>query len=253
MESHSTHYATQSYMNDLIYYCQSSVTMMKGNKPICVMDTDTLLFSFKLDCPPNRVIDRLDRQFDLFFPHKVKEEYENKVRQGVLGDYDDFIPDINLFLKRKSSQKRLVEERKYSHCLKYLQRFFNLMGMQERYNKLGDGEKHCVALGLFMSRIRKDCVIVATDDFGAREAGIDLFVCKQFIGMVRPLLGAMVFVYCVSTDIPEWRMRTLVKEYFDLNPPTHVGMRNFKEKILKEIELCCRRQNYDECKLSCLA
>lgn len=226
--------------------------MISASKPICIMDTDTLLFSFRLDFPPDRVINRIDRQFDLFFPCKVKEEYQNKLRKGLLRDYEDIVPDINLFFSRKNDENKLQDEKVYSHCLKYLQRFFNLMKMQEEFRKLEDGEKHCVALGLHMSRLMKDYVIIATDDFPARKSGVDLFVCRQFVGLVRSLLGTMVFVYCVNTDISELRMRTLVDAYFTLNPPKHDETRIFKETILKDIELCCRRQSFDDCKLSCL-
>jgi hypothetical protein len=216
------------------------------------MDTDSLLFSFKLDCPPARVIDRLDRQFDLFFPYKVKEEYDKKLRKGQLQEYDDLIPDINLFFERKSRENRIKEEKVYLHCLKYLGKYFGAVGKQKEYYSLGDGEKHCTALGLYISRVTRDCVVIATDDFGAREAGIDLFVCGQFVGLVHSLLGTMMFVYCVNTDIAEARMLGLATDYFHLNPPRHANMREFKERISKAIKLCCRGFNYDHCRVSCL-
>jgi len=226
--------------------------MTNFSRPVCILDTDTLLFSFKLDCPPNKVIHRLDQQFELLFPHKVQEEYENKRRQGTLREYDDVISDINLFLKKKNDQKKVIEEHVYWHCLKHLKRFFNKMKMQKQYHTLGEGEKHCAALGLYMSRLTRDCVIVVTDDFGARKAGIDLFVYRQFVGLVRSLLSTMVFVYCVNTNIPDSRMLGLVNDYFNLNPPHQIGMQNFKDIILENIGLCCRRQSYIDCKFSCL-
>jgi hypothetical protein len=211
-----------------------------------------LLFSFNVECPPKHAIDRIDKQFDVFFPSKVLEEYRTRLAKGQLKRYEDVRPDIDLFFLQKKKTGKLIDERIYVHCLEYVKRFFSLTGKQKEYYALDEGEKHCVALGLYLSRRTKGCVLVLTDDFRAREAGIDLFVCRQCLGLVRSFLGAMVFIYCVNKDIPEWRILTIVNEYFALNPPKRASMVDFKEKILGDIKLCCKRQNFDRCSLSCL-
>lgn len=217
-----------------------------------IMDTDTLLFSFSLECPPKRVIDRIAQQFDLFFPDKVFQEYRSQLSKGQLERYDSVRSDIDLYFTRKRKEGKLVEETKYAYCLEYVQRFFCMIGKQKEYESLGEGEKHCIALGLYLSHKMKTCIVVLTDDFGAREAGIDFFACKTCLGSVHSLLGAMVFIYCISKDIPELHMRTLVNDYFSLNPAKRANTQRFREKIIHDIKLCCRRQNLDKCGLSCL-
>jgi len=226
--------------------------MIEMSKSVCIMDTDSLLFSFRLDCPPKRVIDRVDHQFDLFFPYEVLEEYKNRVRKGQLKSYDYVKSDIDLFFARKIKEDKVVKEEIYSHCLKYLHRWFNLIGMQNEYYTLGEGEKHCIALGLHMSRKDKKCLIIMTDDFEARNAGIDLFAYRQRMGLVSSLLGTMVFIYFVNRDISGLYMLGLVNDYFTLNTPKSAFMRDFKKKILEDIKWSCKMQSSLRCKLSCL-
>ena len=228
------------------------LTVRKANKSICIMDTDSLLFSFRLDCPPRWVIDRFDKQFDLYFPRKVVEEYKDNFRKGRLKGYDSVKADIDLFLDRKMKIGRVVDEKVYSVCLKYLKRWFSLIGKQKEYYSLGEGEKHCVALGLYMSRRHKECLIVMTDDFRARNAGIDLFICRQRTGMISSLLTGMLFIYFINTDISGIHMRGLVNDYFNLNPPSSPNVLTFKHKILEDIKFSCREQYFHECGLSCL-
>lgn len=224
----------------------------EAGRSVCIMDTDSLLFSFRLDCPPTRVIDRVDQAFDLFFPKKVYEEYTGKRLKGKLRSYEPVRSDIDLFFEQKKRKDRIIEEKIYSHCLKSLQRWFDSIGRHREYCTLGDGEKHCIALGLYLSRRNKNCLFVMTDDFDAIDAGIDVFACRQQLGLVRSLLGTMVFIYLTSRDITETRMRGLVNDYFDLNKPKSANICAFREKILEDIKRSCRVQSYQKCKLSCL-
>jgi hypothetical protein len=216
------------------------------------MDTDSLLFSFRLDCPPRRVIDRFDKQFELLFPRKVVEEYENNLRSGRLKSYDSVKSDIDLFLDQKIKAGKVVDERVYSNCLKYVKRWFSLIGKQKEYNSLGEGERHCIALGLYMSHRNKKCLVVMTDDLPARDAGIDLFVCRQHIGLISSLLTTMLFIYFVNTDLSDLYIRGLVNDYFNLNPPKSPNVLSFRDNILEDIKFSCREQHFRKCGLSCL-
>jgi hypothetical protein len=228
------------------------LTVAKVCRALCIMDTDSLLFSFKLECPPKGVIDRFDKQFDLFFPRKVVQEYRGGIRSGKLKNYDDVKSDIDLFIDQKDRAGRIVDDAIYSDCLKYVKRWFDLTGKQEIFYTLGDGEKHCVALGLHMSRKNKKCLVVMTDDFRARNAGVDVFVDKQQIGLISSLLTGMLFVFFVSTDLSGSYMRGLVNDYFDLNKPKTQNMRNLKDEILDDIKFSCKEQHFRDCGLSCL-
>lgn len=216
------------------------------------MDTDSLLFSFRLDCTPKLVIDRVNQSFDLFFPYKVYEEYKSKFIKGQLKGYDYVKSDIDLFFQRKTKEDRVIPEEVYSHCLEYVHRWFNLIKKQEQYYTLDEGEKHCIALGLYLSRRNRNCLIVMTDDFRARDAGIDLFARRQQLGLVRSLLGTMVFVYFTNRDVTEQHMRHLISDYFNLTKPKSAGMRNFRKKILDDINWSCRMQSSHKCRLSCM-
>lgn len=220
-----------------------------SDKIVCVMDTDSLLFSFKLDCFPKRVIKRFDEHFNLFFPRKVFEEYKVSSRDKT---YDDVRLDMDLFLKQKEEKNRIIEKEVYSHCVGYVERFFNLLEKQKEYHSLGEGEKHAAALGIYMSHRMRRCLVVMTDDFRAREAGIDFLVSSNHVGLLDSLLGAMTFIYCVSTDISQEKMQILVNDYFELNPPKHESMVRFKERILKDVNCCCRTQSRKSCSLGCL-
>lgn len=226
--------------------------MAEVSRSICIMDTGSLLFSFRLDCPPRLVIDRVDQAFDLFFPYKVYKEYKGKLIKGQLKSYDSVRPDIDLFFRRKIKEDRIIQEKVYFYCLKYVHRWFNLIGKQEEYYTLGEGEKHCIALGLHLSRRNRKCLIVMTDDFNARDAGIDVFACRQQLGLVRSLLGTMVFIYFTNRDITELYIRGLVNDYFNLNRPKSTSMLSFRKKIIEDIKWSCRRQSYQKCRLSCL-
>ena len=224
------------------------------DKSICIMDTDSLLFSFGLRCPPRRVINRFDQRFDLFFPRKVVEEYREIFMKGQLEKYDcaPVKSDIDLFIERKENEDRVIEEDDYRNCLKYVKRWFNLAGRQSEYHNLGDGEKHCIALGLYMNRGNKKYLMVMTDDFRAIDAGVGLFVYKQRIGLMCSLLSAMLFIYSVSSDLSSLYMYGLVNDYFDLNRPKKQNIIDFRESILKDIKWSCRGQFYEICGLSCL-
>lgn len=221
-------------------------------RSICIMDTDSLLFSFRLDCPPTRVIDRVNQAFDLFFPQKVCEEYKRRLLEGKLKSYDAVTPDIDLFFQQKRRENRIIKEDVYSHCLESVKRWFNLIKWQKEYYALGEGEKHCIALGLYLSRRNKNNLIVMTDDLDARDAGIDVFASRQQLGLVRSLLGTMVFIYFTNRDITEPRIRGLINEYFNLNKPRTPRMLSFRKKIKEDLKWSCRAQSYQKCRLSCL-
>jgi len=196
----------------------------------------------------------LDKQFDLFLPEKVFQEYLGKLSKGQLEGYDDVRPFIDLYFKRKRTEGKLIEEKTYTECLKYVKRFFFLIGKQKKYRALGEGEIHCIALGLYLSRKIKRGVFVLSDDFGAIDAGIDTFVYKTCFGSVRSLLEAMVFLYCISRDIPVLRMYNLVKDYFVLNEPKSLHMQDFQKEIIEDITRSCRRRQKNwQCSLPCLA
>lgn len=226
--------------------------MIEVCKPICIMDTDSLLFSFKLECPPVRAIDRISRHFDLYFPYKVLEESKNNIKGQNGRIYDDIKFDIDLFFKQKMKEGRVYTEDAYSSCLKHVHRWFNLIGEQEKYHILGDGEKHCVALGLYLSRVKKENLIVMTDDFRAINAGFDIFVAGQRIGLISPLIGTMLFIYFINKDISEVRIRGIVNDYFKMNHPKHFDFKQYRMEILKDIKLSCRVQSFDDCKIHCL-
>lgn len=227
--------------------------MTKGCKPICIMDTDSLLFSFKLECPPVRAINRISRHFDLFFPYKVLEESKNNIKGKNGRIYDDVKFNIDLFFKRKIKENRVFTEDVYSNCLKHIHRWFNLIEEEEKYYTLGDGEKHCVALGLYLSRIKKESLIVITDDFRAINAGFANFVAGQRVGLISSLIGTMLFIYFINKDISELRIRGIVNDYFMMNRPEHFDFEQYKMGILKDIKLSCRVQSFDDCKIHCLA
>lgn len=217
------------------------------------MDTDSLLISFRLNCPPpRRVIDSLDRRFDLFFPRKVLDEYHKDFIEGQLKEYYSVKSDIDLFIGRKEREDKVIAEDDYQNCLEYVKRWFNLVERQGEYYTLGEGEKHCIALGLYMNRGNKKHLIVMTDDFRARDAGVDLFVHRQRMGLTCSLLSAMLFIYSVSTDLSSLHMRSLVSDYFNLNPPKKQNIINFRENILRDIKWSCKKQFFEKCKLSCL-
>ena len=226
--------------------------MIEGCKPVCIMDTDSLLFSFKLNCPPKWAIDRINQQFDLFFPYKVFEEYKNDFAEGRLSAYDDVRLDIDLFFKRKMNNDRVITQEVYSNCLKFVKRWFNLKGKQLEYSNLGEGEKHCVALGLHLSRIKKEGLIVMTDDFRAINAGFDRFVIKQRVGLIHSLLGIMLFIYFVNRDISSSGILGIVNDYFHINQAKHYDFEQFKQEILEDLKHSCREQNFYNCGLSCL-
>ena len=226
--------------------------MTQGDKPICIMDTDTLLFSFKLDLLPMRAIDRVNQRFDLVFPYKVFEEYKNQCKRGLARDYESVRSDIDLFFEERKRKDKIIEERLYSHCLKYLHRWFNLVGMQRTYYELNEGERHCIALSLYMSRQKKKRLFVITDDFDARDAGIDLFICRQRIGLVYSLPGVMILTYLSTKDVTKQHLLGFMTDYFNLTPPRSVGLRELRRRFLEEIELSCREQSFDKCGLVCM-
>jgi len=216
---------------------------------ICIMDTNSLLFSFKLDLLPMRAIERVNQRFDLVVPHKVFEEYKNLSRRRK--DYELVRSDIDRFFGELKRKGKIIEEKVYSHCLNYVHEWFNLTGMQRLFDTLGEGEKHCIALGLYMSRQRKECLFMITDDFDARE-GIDFFFCRQRIGLVYSLPGVMILTYLSNRDVSTQRILGFINDYFNLNPPKKVDMRELKSRFLEEIDMSCRKKSFDECGLICI-
>jgi hypothetical protein len=226
---------------------------MTLNRPFAVIDTDTLLYSFKLQCPPTkRVIEKIDSQFEIYLPEKVFEEYKNKLSKGQLADYDDIRAFIDVFFKKKRQESKLIGESEYFDCLTYVRRYYCLKGKQREFEKLGQGEIHCIALGLSLSRKIKNAVFVFSDDFKAIDAGMGLFVYTTCFSSIRPLLEAMVFTFSVSNDIPELMLRNLVKEYFTINNPKKAKMIEYQNSILEIIGLSCRAQKNCS-KISCQA
>jgi len=216
------------------------------------MDTDSLLFSFKLNLYPERVIDRLKDRFDLVLPYKVFEEYNNKVKKGMLKEYDIIKSDIDIFFKQMMKDGKIYDYKKYSYCLKYIKRWFNLMGLQKQFHKIDDGEKHCIALGLFLSRYNKKCLFVITDDFEAIKAGIETFVKKQKIGLVYSIPDIMIWTYLVDKRVSRSHIRGFINDYFNLNVLKSKYFYQLKDELVKEIEWSCRVQLFDECKLCCI-
>jgi len=225
---------------------------MFGKKKICILDTNSLLFSFKLDVRPERAIDKIIRRFNLAIPEKILEEYTSKAKKGLLKEYDNIKQDIDLFFRRMKSEGRIFETRNYFHCLKYTERWFNLMGKQEEYkNKIDEGEKHCIALGLFLSRKNEKCLYIVTDDFDAVDAGIRLFVERQKIGLVFSLPELMTMNYLIDRGVLELNIKSFISDYFNLNKMRSDKFSNLKTELFEEIDYSCKKQFYHNCNICC--
>jgi hypothetical protein len=225
---------------------------MSGNKQICIVDTDSLLFAFRLELRPEKAIQKISRRFDLIIPEKVVEEYADKTKRRLLREYDDVKQDIDLFLERRKDDGKIVKNDVYSHCLQYAERWFNLVGKQEEYkNKIDEGERHCMALGLFLSRKNEQCLYLVTDDFTAIDAGIRLFVKKQRIGLVYSLPELIILNYLLDRGIPELNVRAFINDYFIFNKPQSAEFLDLKTKFLEEIEMSCRKQFSSSCNICC--
>lgn len=217
------------------------------------MDTCSLLFSFKTELSSKLVIKRLDDRFNLVFPSKVVDEYLNDFREGRLSEYKDIEPDLRLFMKKKRDEGKIISENEYSICLDYVERWFNLLKMQKKFRDLGDGEKHCIALALYWSRHTRQPLLLISDDYKARVNCVDYFVCKQRIGLVDSIPGLMISIYSTQKEIAEINVRASINTYFNLFKERKIYFDTLRKKYFEELDLSCRIQNLDSCRLKCLA
>ena len=226
--------------------------MTADNRISCILDTSSLIFSFKTELSSKLVIKRLDDRFNLIFPSKVVDEYSNQFKKRKFSEYKDIEPDLRLFIEKKRNEGKIIGENEYSDCLDYVKRWFNLLKMEENFWSLGDGEKHCIALALYWSRRTRQPLLLISDDYKARADCVDYFICKQRIGSVDSIPGLIILIYSIQKEIPELNVRASINTYFNLFKDKTIYFDNLRKEFIKELNLSCRAQNFESCKLKCL-
>lgn len=216
------------------------------------MDTDSLIFSFKLDLLPFKVIERLESQYHVILPSKVTEEYRAKSRtQPTYEQFEDIRPDVELFLRRKIDAREVISEETYGKCIEHIKKWYILSGRQKEFHRLGEGEKHCLALGLYWNRKYKTPLFIITDDFRAVRSGLCRFVLRQRIGLLCSLPEAMISMYLSTRVIKKVHILGFITDYFHLSAPKKIESKNLKTGFEKEVMSSCREKNIRNCGQSC--
>lgn len=220
----------------------------------CVMDTDSLIFSFKLNLVPFRAIDRIESQYQLILPSKVIDEYKSRSRKwSTYKESESVRSDIDSFLRKKNDTGEVISEDKYCECIKHVKKWYDTAKKQGEFHNLGDGEKHCLALGLYWNRKYKTPVFILTDDFRAIRAGLSCFVFSQRIGLTYSVPEAMISLYLVTRTIRKVNVLGFINDYFDLNKGKKIELKALKVRFKKEILSSCRERNLANCAQSCFA
>lgn len=207
---------------------------------LCVPDTCSIIFSFKVELAGSKLIDLLNKEYTIIIPEKVKEECENKTR----AEESEIKEDVDRFLVDKNED--IVSSSKYEKCLEVIQKWFNKKNMQ-RFNSLGEGEKHCVALVTYLNHIKRSRVLMLTDDFKASNLFQNL-IDQQKIGILESVPGFLIQYYNINRTISRNHVLMALRTYFSISPNAV-----YEPYINERLLMSCRELGFDICNIRCMS
>ena len=156
---------------------------------ICVPDASSLLFSAQIELEGRTIFEWILDEFEVYINTQVKYEcFQNLQKRKVVLPYFG-----NKFKREISKREKKTRDFEYEKCLTYLERYCN-ENQASNFLKLGPGEKHCVALSLFINAKYDKPVTFLTDDF-------------ESIKIISPILNE--YKFAIQKSIPDFLINLL--------------------------------------------
>ena len=212
-----------------------------------VLDTCALINCGLVELAGVTVLDRLRRKYTLVIPDKVTEEFEDVIQ---LPDYDDRRTEVKSRVRR---WVRRIPLSTYSPCLPVLKKWYSIRRKATVFrDRLGDGEKHCMALALFLNRYCDVPVCLLTDDFKARNKfNVETLILEQQVGWVASSFESILYAY---RNAPAITFDQLQAAWLDYLQVLRGPLRPLKRTKLEEkLKLLCRKIGSENgiCSMEC--
>ncbi|MFW9887648.1 MAG: hypothetical protein ACFFER_05660 [Candidatus Thorarchaeota archaeon] len=206
-----------------------------------VFDTGALLRSGTIKLSSTPILERLAIKDKLLCPDTVLQEFQGTIQNP---QYSSNRLNLQMLV---SNHVVTIPSWYYNHCMPVLRKWYShyrtkqIDGNTIWQTKMGIGEKHCLALALFLNRYEESQVCIVTDDFKARKHQLLCkFLEEQQMGWVVSSIEAGLYStrYASSVTLSEVLAASL--NYFQMfrgNLPKH------KQMIENRILHLCRFMN----------
>jgi hypothetical protein len=159
-------------------------------KPVGVLDTDSIAAGFFIEVGTTKLIDLLSSIFDIYVPYFViKDEL-----RSALTDYEIDVEDVRR--KLYHIHANVIPNENFDSCSKVIEKWLNKGNLN-----IDAGERFCLGLSLYLSRVLNDFVFLITDDLKARQVALDKFVDRQKIGCTLSSPDIILYTFARNHNI----------------------------------------------------
>ena len=121
--------------------------------------------------------------------------------------------DAPFAFKNKVSGK-LVWNKDYSECLKYLEEYCNQKELS-KFSKLGDGERQSLALSLHLNVSLRQPVIFLTDDFEAMDVFAKILQDQKF-AIQKSIPDIIISLFQTNLNLQENKVNGALSSYYNI-------------------------------------
>jgi len=177
-------------------------------------------------------------QFDIFTPDYVK----NNERSAIIDYESRFDVDIE---ESAYDNITIMQRSDFYNCYRVIQK------ITSDYKNIHEGEKWCLSLSLYLSRLNGTIVFLFSDDLKAINNGLKILFEQHKIGFVMNTLDFILHNYYRKDLWSTIQIRKCIQEYFQLHQIKDDGkMKSLYHGLLTN---ACRTigLRYDLCNRSC--
>jgi len=176
--------------------------MSSGFLNTYVLDTNSIVNLYLLELGGKKVLDKIPAAY---IPEKVyREEIPRIIRKENIS-----IDDLDSYCLSRPNVKKVLT-REFSRCIEFTNSWIK---SKYYFNPLDEGELHCLALSLLLSRKNKFFIVLITEEKTETVEIIREFMNLQRVGIVLSPVELMINLYCRERAIKESQIKQAIREY----------------------------------------